>query len=89
MDSMLPFTDHIGDIKKYCEKIAREMASPHTKKEKKYKRQILAKFVDKTQKEVKNQLELSKVQCEECHEWFENEERIIWHSLIWLSSNDH
>ena len=68
------------------------MASLHTKKETKDNREISAnvqKFLEKTQKEVRNQPESSKVLCEECHEWFENEEKMTWHSLNWLSSNDH
>ena len=92
MDSLLPCTDHIGNTKECCENVAREMASPHTKKEKKDNREILAnvqKFLEKTQKEVRNQPEPSKVQFEECHDWFENEEKMTWHSLNWLSSNDH
>ena len=92
MDYMLPFTDQIEDTQEYCKKVAREIASPHAQKEKKDAREISAniqKLLEKTQKEVRNQPEHSKVQCEECHEWFENEEKMTWHSLNWLSSNDH
>ena len=79
MDSVLPYTDHIGVTKGSCEKVARKMESPHNKKNEE---------IEEENKKKKG-ADTRRVQCEECHEWFENEEKMTWHSLNWLSSNDH
>ena len=79
MDCMLPCTGVIGVTMGYCEKVARQIKSPQTKKDEK---------IEEENKKKKG-ADTRRVQCEECHEWFENEEKMTWHSLNWLSSNNH